>query len=494
MRTLLIYISLLCPLLAGANGLYVSDLTLAGPQTLSFNISWQNSWDRDFFSAYPTNHDAVWLFVKVQDDNELWQHWDIDTDTSLHQVDSPLVVLPSTDGKGVFIRRNDSGQGDIASTTVTLKLSNPIPADAFGIKVFGMEMVWVETGAYYLGDSVSNFSLGSGDDNGPFIVSSENAISIGNTEGQLSDTLGDYPPEANIPADFPKGHDGFYCMRYEISQQQYVDFLNTLTYTQQQNRTANDPTSASGTQALSGFSTNRSGIVIDKPATSGSPASYACNANTNDPMNGPEDGQNRACNWISWADLAAYLDWAALRPMTEMEFEKTARGFDGAIPGAMAWGNNQVTDANNLVDDGTANEADVTTLTPNSGRASHGYDGPKGPIRCGFAATAQTGRIEAGAGFFGAMELSGNLWEMCVNTTTQGLTYTGALGDGSLDTDGNANTLNWPLNNGTGAGFKGGGWNSGVLATFNDLAISSRFYIYLAPSVRRNTSGGRGVR
>lgn len=494
MKTLLIYISLLCPLIVGANGLYVSNLTLTDQQTLTFDISWENSWDRNFFGAYPTNNDAVWLFVKVQNNAQQWQHWDLATDTSLHQVDSPLVVLPTTDGKGVFVRRDDSGQGDIASTTVTLKLNSPIPADAYGIKVFGMEMVWVETGAYYLGDSTSNFTLGSGGDSGPFLVSSENTISIGNTEGQLSDTLGDYPPEADIPTRFPKGYEGFYCMRYEISQQQYVDFLNTLTYTQQVQRTEADPTSAAGTQALTGFSTNRNGIVIATPSVGGSPATYACDANTNDPLNGPKDGQNRACNWISWADLAAYLDWAALRPMTEMEFEKTARGFDGVTPGEMAWGNSSVTDANNLTNDGTADEVDVTTITPNSGLASHGYDGPKGPIRCGFAANSTTGRVEAGAGFFGAMELSGNLWEMCVNTTIQGLSFTGTPGDGNLDTDGNANTLNWPLNDGTGAGFKGGGWNSGVLASFNDLATSSRFYIYLKPAVRRNTSGGRGVR
>ena len=32
--------------------------------------------------------------------------------------------------------------------------------------------------------------------------------------------------------------------------------------------------------------------------------------------------------YISWPDLLAYADWAALRPITELEYEKAARGVD----------------------------------------------------------------------------------------------------------------------------------------------------------------------
>ena len=50
------------------------------------------------------------------------------------------------------------------------------------------------------------------------------------------------------------------------------------------------------------------------------------------------DGQNLPCNFLSWMDLAAYLDWAALRPMTELEFEKICRGPNPPIAGEYVWG------------------------------------------------------------------------------------------------------------------------------------------------------------
>lgn len=465
-------------------------------QQLSFTLQWDNSWNRETMSAYPTNYDAVWLFVKVREANGEWKHYDLDTAAVAHQVDSPLVVLPEADAKGAFVKRAWNGFGNIDPTAVTLTLQNAIPTDAISIKVFAMEMVWVETGAFYLGDGASLHRLGKGTDNGPIIISSEQLMPVGQAADALSDTLGDYPPEgSNIPAAFPKGYDGFYCMRYEISQEQYVDFLNTLTYTQQEQRTAVSPDQASGTLAMSTFSPFRSGIRIGTAGESGSkPATYVCDALASDAPNSIADGQNRACNYLSWADVAAYLDWAALRPLTEFEFEKAARGFNAAVANEYAWGNDQITDANSIVNDGMANANDNTTVTPPAGLASHGYDGPQGPLRCGFAWAPNTHIQRSGASFFGIMELSGNLWEQCVNTTTQGLLYTGIPGDGLLDGMGNANAPNWPLTDGTGAGFKGGAWNSGVGIGFNDLAVSDRFYIYQKPTARRNTAGGRGGR
>ena len=71
---------------------------------------------------------------------------------------------------------------------------------------------------------------------------------------------------------------------------------------------------------------NRNGIVIETSSIApDEPAVFACNASADKVFNDPTDGQDRACNFLNWNDLAAYLQWAALRPMTELEFEKICR-------------------------------------------------------------------------------------------------------------------------------------------------------------------------
>ena len=45
---------------------------------------------------------------------------------------------------------------------------------------------------------------------------------------------------------------------------------------------------------------------------------------------------------LSWPDLCAYADWAALRPMTELEYEKACRGPNNPVLGEYAWGNTSI--------------------------------------------------------------------------------------------------------------------------------------------------------
>jgi len=180
--------------------------------------------------------------------------------------------------------------------------------------------------------------------------------------------------------------------------------------------------------------------------------------------------------------------------MTELEFEKICRGPLKPVKKELAWGTANVTDANTIKEEGTIYERAVDELSPNSGLAAHGYSGPKGPLRNGFGGSDTSTRLSIGAAYYGAMELSGNLWEMCVVINQEGLRFEGRNGDGKLNSRGFSNELSWPGKNGKGAGFRGGGWNSGILADFRDLAISDRFYVFDTPENRRNTAGGRGMR
>ncbi|MEI8204731.1 MAG: hypothetical protein WCH34_17055, partial [Bacteroidota bacterium] len=180
----------------------------------------------------------------------------------------------------------------------------------------------------------------------------------------------------------------------------------------------------------------------------------------------------------------------------EFEFEKVCRGPMMPVNREFAWGNPFITDANQVVFDGTSWEGVVDTILAGTGIANHGNYSTSdlGVLRNGFAGNDSTNRLTIGAAYYGVLEMSGNLWEMCVNVSTEGLQFTRVNGDGEISLSGEANALSWPLVDGTGAGYRGGGWKSGINGSFRDLAISDRFYAGMKPSTRLDTSGGRGVR
>jgi formylglycine-generating enzyme required for sulfatase activity len=492
-RVLLFSFFLMASLLACANNVQVSSVTLMGSHKLKFTIGWEHSWRLEGIEA-PYNHDAVWVFVKYRAADGGWQHLDIDSQASSHFAGAGLKIEGASDGKGVFISRSDTGSGTISPTQITLQWSWHLPAGNYEFKVCAIEMVWVNEEGFYVGDAKSQFRFRRGDTDAPFYIDSGKEITIGKDSLSLSDT-GKYAPAQNIPAEYPKGYGGFYCMKYEITQEQYADFLNSLTYAQQQLRTAVSPSSQAGTYVMTGSFSNRNGIVIATPGQSpNTPAIYACNGTSNTSFDAVDDGQNHAMNFLSWMDLAAYLDWAALRPMTEFEFEKICRGPAYPLKWEFAWGTDKVTDANTLVSDGQPNETISDILNPGSGFGSHGYNGPQGPIRVGFAGSDTSDRLRIGGSYYGALEMSGNVWEACVTVDAAGLKYTGENGDGNLADNGEGNVINWPGTDAKGAGYRGGGWNSGILPEFRDLAVSDRFYAGQLATPRRPTSGGRGVR
>ncbi|MDD5654252.1 MAG: hypothetical protein PHR91_01235, partial [Candidatus Omnitrophica bacterium] len=98
-------------------------------------------------------------------------------------------------------------------------------------------------------------------------------------------------------------------------------------------------------------------------------------------------------------------------------------------------------------------------------------------------------RINDGASYYGAMNLTGNCWERCVTVGHPlGRAYDGLHGDGVLTEDGFADVANWPGKDGTGAGNRGGVWSSPALIY---LRVNVRFAANFPKSEDGKNSGCR---
>jgi hypothetical protein len=180
--------------------------------------------------------------------------------------------------------------------------------------------------------------------------------------------------------------------------------------------------------------------------------------------------------------------------MTELEFEKICRGPENAVDNDFAWGNTIIAViAYTLSNNGQPNETVSNPVSDPAGNAAYDTtDGSiDGPLRCGIFATGSSTRAEAGASYYGVMEMSGNLREREVTVAyAKGRFFTGAHGDGTLDANGNANVPNWPGTDGLGAGIRGGSWILG----WDELHVSDRGAAGNTRSERFSSYGWRGVR
>lgn len=485
---------------AKANNLVINNISFPSTTTVQFDIAWDNSWNISGVS-----YDAVWIFVKAQDcaGTTTWDHADVSTTGGDHSVTGGVLQVDAvTDGKGVFIRRTASGAaGNIATATVVLTFQSTYVIANTNLEVFGVEMVYVAQGTFSVGDgsssdSESDSAWGTSSGSSPRSIASEASIAQDALRNNKSGD-GSITAHSAISAAYPKGYDAFYCMKYEVSQAQYVGFLNLLDFNQQAGRTAVTPASAAGTLALTDASNaNRNSIEIVTPGSIAAPAVYGNDFNGNDTFDEAGDGGDIACNYLSWNDLTAYLDWAALRPMTELEFEKAARGTNSALLVEYPWGNTTINQAitSSITNSGQSSEVSTSTA---DGLSAHnaGTSTTLGPFRVGFAATALTGRTGAGASFYGIMDLGGNVWEQTYwagyySGGRFASSFTGVLGDGSINASGSADATNWGTV--TDSLVKGGNWESPA----QQAQTSDREFINVNSenTSRNRRTGGRGVR
>ncbi|MEL6616975.1 MAG: SUMF1/EgtB/PvdO family nonheme iron enzyme, partial [Bacteroidota bacterium] len=365
--------------------------TVAGTVPVSFDVSW-NAWrDGDRW-------DAAWVFGKFERQPGVWGDLRFTPDGHAGPRNVAVVpaMLPAGHARGLLIHRPADGEGPLRATiramwTVGASYFD-LPEDGVPVRLLGVEMVHVASGPFEIGEAgeedrqPNSFRSEAG---GTYTVTSEDEIAVGETGGLYYDV-----PEGEgyaggdqsgpIPAAFPKGTDAFYVMRYPITQGQYADFLSLLP---PRARSARDVTTSPG--------------YAEKGGTIAC-ASGACEAGA------PE----KAANFLAWADGIGWAAWAGLRPMTEFEYEKAARGTPS--------------DSARYADGALPDRADT------SARLSH----------------------------WGAVDLRGGLWERVVSVgTPEARAYRGTPGQGFIDDLGTPygfSNADWPGTRAIGSGYRGG--------------------------------------
>ncbi len=308
------------------------------------DLLWDNSWRDDF------NWDAAWVFFKFKKrgSSEPWQH------AYLTRDGHSGIPQSGNEGGGYTFMCGEVGSGESAKVTGLFVMRDVLSeghvhvrlhvkwnlaetgltrAD-FGddltkiyLAVHAVEMVYVPYGAYYLGDAYSYKSFAVGD-TAAVVIDSENALTLSAKNGM---------PNVSLSASYPKGYAGFYVMKYETSQEQYVEFLNSLTLEQQKSHVANnDFANMKKGDYVFGDLTHpncRNGIAFLEQRGKNAPVVFGNNLNPDNEFFSEDDGQTLACNYLSPYDMLAYCDWSGLRPMSELEYEKACRRRHWSVTG-----------------------------------------------------------------------------------------------------------------------------------------------------------------
>ncbi len=482
--------------------------------------------------------DAVWVFVKFlpkKDSRESiernhWLHASLAMDASEHVMPagathSVKLSDDGTRGMGVFIYRDAVGQGPNKFKGIKLRWMHGAgkvdPAKA-GLRVYPISMVYVPEGPFKVGSgadsgftqfpdgptvpvangdymSSMNVAVGSRTDGSwrggpvvPFLVDAEwngpvaegtRARRVGAKAGQLWSVLTYNEYWVNRPSvgstgvlndEYPTGYEAFYCMKYDLTQGQYTDFLNALPPDVAAGRAfVSDEVGCDyplgsedvkipldfGPDYLPAFIREKAGLTITvstlvserrssglmkaKLASRGQDGGLDPEASDDlvDSMLGEidrtekavEENQKtrpppvysarlpfRACSGISRDDMYAYGVWSGLRPMTELEIGKAGQGPRNPAP----FENNTVT--NYGMADSLKDLVDVGLPTERYARGNHagGYGSPLTVFRVGCFATPTSDQLAAGASYWGILELGARVISVLNRD------YRGTHGDG----------------------------------------------------------------
>ena len=519
---------------------------------IKFSLMWDHSWR---LADGPANWDAAWVFIKYRTmPGDNWRHAYIKAtgsempDNASFKIGNSVAVVGgvnTTVGVGAFIFRKEPGNGTVVFTDCELywdfSQNGLTGGEQVEVCVLATEMVYIPQVSFYLGDytSVGRFKYNTSQTSNTTTPAAEQAYQISSAtsapyfsnahmytnqtsatyvnpintvKGYLASIVAPSPDDQSnqartnlynntgttangsaITANFPRGFNAFYCMKYEITQGEYLQFLNkNLVAVKNAKYYFYDDEGAVGRYSIR---------MREGTGTATYPAEYEL-ANPS--------AAYLPCNYLGTKDITAWLIWAGLRPMTELEFEKICRG-PVAIPGTgslrpqYAWGSIDIYPAAGFANKGGANEAPqnadgncavATTAGATIGGGTN--TALDGPMRSGGFSTPVSSREKAGATYYGVMEMSGNLWERCITAGLDaGRAFQGWIvnGHGNGDTGPGVNPDlpiggGWPAVGGAGLGFRGGSY----LDEAARARISDRTFINLNNTSRHQSFGGRGVR
>ena len=449
-----------------ANGVVISNTALVNQNTnndtwqVRFNLTWNNSWKDNI------NFDAVWVFCKYKVGNGPWLHASINTSGFANGTGTPNNINVACDMKGAFISRRDQGQGAFAANNMQLQwnygMDGVHDTNTVSLNIYGIEMVYVPSGPFTIGDGNGVNSSASGSfyavsDHLPYTIDGLMSPNISGRSAFVNPSSnppnfiridGDGGLDLNLDgvvdsARYPTGFNAMYMMKYELTQGQYTDFLNVLGYDQQTNRVQNS-TNVQGQNAWNGQvgASDRYTIVVQTHGVS-----------PNTPRQYSTARPDRGNGMLSMADLLAYLDWSALRPMTEFEHEKACRGPLPPVTNERANGTNIGWDSQPTLS-GTENGTEFAVNWSQgdfirSGSTVNQGDGGNGPLRVGLLATSSSNRRISNKTYYGIDNLGDHIPEWMVSAgNVAGRSFMGNHGDGLLHTDGHANQGTWPGSNG----------------------------------------------
>jgi diadenosine tetraphosphate (Ap4A) HIT family hydrolase/formylglycine-generating enzyme required for sulfatase activity len=428
-------------------------------------VSWKNAWRN------AKNHDAVWVFFKLNaaSADRAKLHGYVKKGSAAliynYQLGStdPTFWIPD-DGAGLMIFPSTAYRGDISwRIKVQLdvpKIKNLKTDDLVFAFAQGIEMVYVPQGAFYLGESDTllqrnNAAFYEAFSRDYYQIQSENALKIGSEKGNLhydnhgeSAYRGDMKGE--LPATFPKGFQAFYCMKYELSDGLYCQFLNFIGEYWSSQR------AHFGSKA---YQKNRGSIHFEN-------GQYVA------------DAPKRPASYTSWDDECAFADWAGLRPMTELEYEKACRGSQKPkTKGDYPWGTDTRERLSRYYDDSLH-------LVCHSGLDERNISDHNLDL--------------FGASYYWIMDMNASMWERCVSIGTEkGRSFQGSHGDGHLGGYyGNATNEDWPTayDGKGGLGYRGGGTYYPGMVGAPMCPVADRIYAAWGDGPRDIAYGFRAVR